>query len=133
MLDASVTLAWFYDDERDAATDAVLARLGTERAVAPGIWPLEVANALLVGERRGRCSAAEVARFLTRLESLPIEVDAHTSLHASRGVLALARAHGLTSYDAAYLELAARRTSAIATRDAPLRTAAKALGVPLLI
>jgi predicted nucleic acid-binding protein len=134
VLDASVTMTWFFADEKDAAADAVLHRLvrGDDTAAVPGIWPLEVTNVLLLGERRGRCSLAEAARFLVRLEALPIEVDAHTALRATREVLSLARAHALSVYDATYLELASRGGHALATRDATLADAARALGLEVL-
>lgn len=133
VLDASVALSWCFEDEADAAGDAVLRRLSVEAAAVPGIWPLEVANVLLAAERRKRITPAESGRFLHLLESLPIEVDAHAAARAPREILALARAHGLSSYDAAYLELAVREGIALATRDANLAAAAAGLGVPMLI
>ena len=132
-LDAAVARSWCFEDEADAAGDAVLRRLAASRAAVPGIWALEVANVLLGAERRKRLTAADSARFLGLLESLPIEVDAHTAARAPREVLALARAHGLSSYDAAYLELAARGGLPLATRDRALGAAAAALGLERLI
>lgn len=133
VLDASVALSWCFEDEADAAGDAVLRKLATGSAAVPAFWPLEVTTVLLGAERRGRITPAESARFLALLESLPIEVDAHTAARAPREVLTLARAHGLTSYDAAYLELAARTGSAIATRHGALAAAAAKLGLRLLM
>jgi predicted nucleic acid-binding protein len=133
VLDASVALSWCFEDEADAAGDAVLRRLTTESASVPAIWPLEVTNVLLAAERRKRLTAAESARFLALVEALPIAVDAHTAARASREILVLARAHGLSSYDAAYLELAARSGLPLATRDRRLADAAASLGLELLL
>lgn len=133
VLDASVALSWCFEDEADPAGDAVLRRLANGKAAVPGIWPLEIANVLLAAERRRRITPAESARFLALLEALPIEVDAHTAARASREILLLARAHGLSSYDAAYLDLAARSGLPLATRDAALNAAAGALGLERLM
>lgn len=133
VLDASVALSWCFEDEADAEGDAVLRRLVAGRAAVPTVWALEVANVLLGAERRGRITPAGSARFLALLDALPIDVDAHTPVRAGREILTLARAHGLSSYDASYLELAARSGIPIATRDRPLRDAARTLGLGLLI
>lgn len=133
VLDASVAMSWCFEDEADARGDAVLRRLAASRASVPGIWPLEIANVLLAAERRGRIRAAESARFLALLEALPIEVDAHTAARATREILLLGREHGLSSYDAAYLELAARSGLPLATRDERLGAAAESLGIERLM
>ncbi len=133
VLDASVALSWCFQDEADAEGDDLLRRLASARANVPGIWPLEITNVLLAAERRRRLTAAESARFLTLLEALPIDVDAHTAARAPREILLLARAHGLSSYDGAYLELAARTGLPLATRDRRLSLAAEALGLVRLI
>jgi predicted nucleic acid-binding protein len=69
VIDSSVAMAWCFEDEASDATDAVLDRLNEECAVVPAIWPLEVANVLLVAERRGRLSEAQASRFLELLSS----------------------------------------------------------------
>jgi len=97
----------------------------------PPLWPLEVANALLVGERRSRITPAETARFLAILATFPITVDDETVAHAWLDTMHLARAQNLSSYDAAYLELALRRGLPLAALDGKLKTAAQAVGVPL--
>ncbi|BDI29917.1 ribonuclease VapC [Capsulimonas corticalis] len=132
IIDCSLTMAWCFEDEATPESRALQDRLESEDAVVPSIWPLEVANVLLVGERRGRLTQADVTQFITILQSLPINVD-----HAAEGVvfgqvLALARAHRLSVYDASYLELALRRNLALATFDRELRQAAQTLGVVLL-
>lgn len=131
VIDASVAMAWCFEDEVTDATEAVLDRLRTERAIVPAVWPLEVANVLLVAERRGRISEAQINRFLRLIGQLPITVDDAGSDLA--GVVALGRAHGLSSYDASYLLLAERAGLPLATLDARLGGAATQAGVPLLI
>src|SRR5262245_54490865 len=91
ILDGSVTLAWFVEDETDAYAEAVQDSLASAVAVVPSLWHLEIANALLVGERRKRTSEAKVTHFLTLLSSLPITVDADTPAQAWKDTLALAR------------------------------------------
>src|SRR5262245_60054002 len=108
VLDSSVTLSWFFKDEANPYADAVAARFPDASAVVPGIWPLEVANALVMGERRLRSTEAQAARWLGHLDSLPITVDTETSSRAWGDVLSLARSQNLSSYDAAYLEVALR-------------------------
>lgn len=129
VLDSSVALAWYFQDEADAYADAVAARFRAARALVPLIWPLEVANAVLMGERRQRSTEAQAARWLGYLASLPIAVDDLTNDQAWSEVLRLGRAHRLSAYDAAYLELALRRNLPLATLDEGLQAAAGAAGV----
>jgi predicted nucleic acid-binding protein len=132
VLDASVTMAWCFADEASAATWAILARLEREGAAVPSLCPLEVGNILTKAERRQRTTPARISRFLVRLGTLPIRIDDETTSRAWRETLALARTEGLTTYDAAYLELALRRGLPLATRDGELRQAAARNGVGLL-
>jgi predicted nucleic acid-binding protein len=131
VLDNSVTMSWCFPDEHDSYARDVLKALPGTAASVPTIWPLEVANILLVGERRGRISQADSATFIGLLEGLPIRIDAETSEHAMKASLNLARAQGLSVYDATYLELALRRGLPIATLDGKLKQAAANLGVSL--
>lgn len=131
VLDGSVALVWGFDDEADTYAEAILDQTPTLQAHVPSLWPLEVANALIVGERRNRCTPADTARFLSILGSFPIAVDDETVIHAWADTLHLARIHNLSSYDASYLELAIRRGLPLATLDAKLQTAAQAVGVAL--
>lgn len=93
---------------------------------------LEVANALCIGERRQRLQVSDIARFAELLQALPIRVDSLELSRAMGPVLAMARAHRLSSYDACYLELAMREGLPLATQDARLREIATRVGVPLL-
>ena len=129
VLDNSVTMVWAFEDETDPYAEAIADSLPDVRAFVPGHWRLEVANALLVGERRKRTTEAKVVQFLTLLESFPITVDDQSSAKAWHDTLHLARSRGLSVYDAAYLELALRRGLPLASLDAELKAAAAAAGV----
>lgn len=132
VLDSSVSAAWGFPDEEVPYADKVLTQLQFTTAVVPALWPFEIASVLLVGERRGRLTAAQAQRFVDDLRMLPIIVDDVAWLALVPLVLALGREFGLSAYDAAYLELAARRGLPLATLDARLRDAAARHGVPLL-
>jgi predicted nucleic acid-binding protein len=131
VLDGSVTMVWGFEDEADEYAEAILERMPDLQAHVPSLWPLEVANALLVGERRRRITSAETARFIAILGAFPITVDDQTVAHAWADTMHLARAHNLSSYDAAHLELAVRLGLPLAALDGKLKTAAGAMGVPL--
>src|ERR1700691_627470 len=130
VLDASVPLAWCFEDERAALPERVLDVLesGTEM-LTPSIWPLEVANAMLMAERRKRITNAQATAFLQRISKLPILVEPIPSSRAFNHILPVARQHQLTEYDAAYLELALREALPLATLDAKLRRAARSAGL----
>ena len=132
VLDASLTLAWCFEDEVSPLADSVLDSLGVEGALAPAIWPLEVANALLVAERRKRMSRARMSGVLRIVKNLPVTVDDARPDRAFEGLLDLARAHGLSVYDASYLELALREGLPLATLDDGLQRAARQTGVKLV-
>jgi len=132
VLDASVALAWSFRDERNAYAHRVLRRLEDDPALVPAVWMLEVANGLLVAERRGRFTAADVAQVYGVLADLPIEWSDLTLDQVLGPVLDLARAHELTAYDAAYLELAMREALPLATQDAALQAAAQRVGVSMV-
>ncbi len=131
VLDSLVTMAWGFDDEDDAYAVTILDKLHELQAYVPSLWSLEVANALIVGERRGRSTSADSARFLAILGTFPIVVDDETVARAWTDSLHLARAHDLSAYDAAYLEPAIRRGLPLACLDGKLKAGAIAAGVPL--
>jgi predicted nucleic acid-binding protein len=129
VVDASVSLAWLFEDEVSEQTDDLLDRLRDERALVPSLWTYEIANALTVAQRRSRITEAQARVLVETLQSLPID----RADSAPAGVLlALASKHRLSAYDAAYLELAERTGLALATLDDRLRAAAEAAGVQLL-
>lgn len=131
VVDASVALAWCFADEASDTADRALGRLEHEEAIAPGIWPLEVANGLRAAERRGRLDLADLSRVRDLLLSLPVQVEPVDLRLALGEVAEIARSLELTAYDAAYLALAARRGLALATVDDRLRRAAASSGVEL--
>lgn len=126
-------MAWCFEEERTKLTEAVLDWLAEGGdAVVPAIWAYEVANVLVGVERRGRLTAASVASFVEDLEAFAIHVDPEGAPRVFGAVAALARQHGLTVYDAAYLELAMRPGLPIATLDGAVRRAAGGAGVRLV-
>ena len=131
VIDASVTLAWCFEDEASGDADAVLDRLEREAALAPAHWPLEVANALRTAERRGRLDATDLPRLRALLAALPVEIAPVELPTAIGGVLEAARTYDLTAYDAAYLHLSAVRAIPLATIDDRLRAACARAGVEL--
>ncbi len=131
VLDGSVTLAWYFQDEMDGYADAVRDGMIRSQAVVPSLWPLEVANTVVMGERRKRSTPAQAATWLGILGTFPIVVDGETTARAWGETLGLARAHNLSAYDAAYLELAMRRGLPLATLDGKLKAAAAAVGVAI--
>ena len=132
VLDSSVTLTWCFDDERTAATDALLERVVESGAAAPSLWPLEILNALAMAERRSRIDADRRQRLAGFLHDLPVTIDVETVSQAWAVTSQLAARFRLTIYDAAYLELAQRLSSPLATLDKELRAAGSALGITLL-
>lgn len=132
VLDCSVAVAWLFDDEATPATDSLLDRLKDRRAFVPSLWRLELGNVLSRAERHRRISAAQIAASLNLLDRLPITADTETDTRAFREILTLARTENLTTYDAAYLELAMRRGLELATRDKALIRAARHVQVQTL-
>lgn len=135
VLDCSVTMSWCFSDEANAYGDRVLDSLqpGLTTALVPQLWSLEVANVLLVGERRGRLTSFQTTRAVTLLRSLPIISDELTFHHAMQATLALARTYHLSSYDAAYLELVMREGLPLATLDTQLIKTAVKCGVAIYL
>jgi predicted nucleic acid-binding protein len=131
VLDCSVALSWCFVDEHDAYALDVLRSLSKAKAIVPAIWPSEVANGLLMGERRKRSTEADTTKWLSSLAALPIEVDVRGAPEFVAAVTPLARAHGLTSYDASYLEVAVRRNLPVATMESRLQAVAQTLGLKL--
>mgnify|MGYP000424569532 CR=1 FL=1 len=128
VLDNSVCMAWFFADEANNYTTGVLESLATHTCLVPSLWSLEVANVLLMGQRRGRCSEADCARFSALLAALPITTDHRTAEQALHDIFRIARLYRLTAYHAAYLELAIREGVPLATQDKALRQAAQESG-----
>lgn len=132
VLDCSMTMAWAFRDETTPGTLNVLELAAREACSAPGVWPLEVCNAVITAQRRGRFTSDDVPLFLDLLGGLRVSVDDLTLQHAVGKVLPLAVHHAISSYDAAYLELALRKRAPLATLDAGLARAARDAGVELI-
>ncbi|HZZ52763.1 MAG TPA: type II toxin-antitoxin system VapC family toxin [Trebonia sp.] len=130
VVDASTTMAWCFEDEATTETDAILDRLGHDHALVPPLWEYEVANVLLVAERRTRITEFQSTRFLALLGQLPIHVSPLPQ--PAIALTAIGRRHRLSAYDSAYVELASREGVALASQDNKLRRAAEASGIPLL-
>jgi predicted nucleic acid-binding protein len=133
VIDASVALGWVFGDERHDDAWRVVERLREGSAWVPAHFHLEVGNGLLTGLRRGRLDADHARTAVVALGALPIEVDLDTPSRALSESWPLAARHGLTTYDAAYLELAIRRGLPLATLGARLVSAARAEGVKLAV
>jgi predicted nucleic acid-binding protein len=131
VVDNSVVMSWCFEDEGNHYAEAVLESLESAEAFVPAIWPLEVGNVLLVAERKSRLSQASVVRFLALLGGLPITVEQETPERMLREIVAIAREHGLSTYDASYLDLAMRHDLPLATQDTSLAKAAKKCKVPV--
>ncbi len=124
VIDTSVVMSWCFKDEICSYADMVLEKLEANTAFAPSIWPLEVANVLLVAERKKRLSEADTVRFITLLSELSIIVEPENTDRMIHEIVALARKYHLSSYDASYLHLAMQKGIPLATLDKNLIAAA---------
>ncbi len=132
VIDASVSLAWCFEEEKTPYTEWVLDRMAEGAgAVVPAIWPLEILNVLLIAEKHKRLTALQANVFLEQLKKFSVTIDAPPLTLMFDRIISEARRWNLTAYDAAYLELALRRGLPLATLDEHLKKAAKSLGVPL--
>ena len=133
VLDASAALASVLPGEALKATaDAIMDRAAISGAVVPRIWPLEISNVLLIAQRRGKITTAELDRKLAQLLAMPIEVEVPDHAPDWHQVVRLADRAGLTVYDTTYLDLAIRRGLPLATLDARLARASRDAGVETL-
>lgn len=134
VLDASMALAWIFarnDTQENALADRLLEEMIRLDAGVPVLWHTEVANALLVAERRDVVSEAQVIDYLHRLSRLPIKADVVPVEGRRDLVMALGREHRLSAYDATYLELTLRTGSVLASFDAKLVEAARQAGASI--
>ncbi|HUT54091.1 MAG TPA: type II toxin-antitoxin system VapC family toxin [bacterium] len=125
VVDSSVVMEWCFSDEQDDYAERVLGGLDHDEAVAPAVLPLEVGNVLVVAERTRRLSKVEASRFLDMLGGMRLTVIQETPQRMFKEIVALAREHNLTTYDASYLDLAMRLGLPLATLDASLSRAAR--------
>lgn len=131
VLDSSVSLAWALDDEQELGPTLLAQVAAVDSAIVPVHWILEVTNALRMAVKRRRLEPGQPAQVLEKIRSQPIEIDPETIERAWSDIPALADAHGLTTYDAAYLELALRLGLPLATLDQALARAARAADITL--
>ena len=131
VIDASVALAWCFPDEASDQADGILVALEGRELLVPAVWSLEVANAILSGERNKRLGSPDIQRFIALLQSLPLAQDSQPVGDHVGNVLPLAREYSLSAYDAAYLELAIRHAAALATLDGKLQKAARKAGTEI--
>jgi predicted nucleic acid-binding protein len=132
IVDASVSLTWCFADEWTNEAEALLDRAKAEAVLVPSIWPMEMANMLVMALRRNRIEQRDLEMAIMLLERLEIEVDPEAATRAFAEIVALARQFRLTSYDAAYLDLALREGLPLATRDTHLASAARRAGVEVI-
>ncbi len=132
VLDCSVTMAWCFDDETTEYSETILESLRVKSALVPVIWPLEVTNVLLMAMKRRRVTTVKAAVFLDSLNDLPIKLANSKPLNSMMSIFELGHEQKLTSYDAAYLELALAHNIPLATMDKDLMNAAKSAGIKLL-
>lgn len=129
VIDASVAVAWFVPSQATGYADRVARRTRHEALVVPSLWEAEFANVMTVLLRRRVLARHQVAAVLARAERLDLVTDRDAA--AARVLFTLAERHGISAYDAAYLELAQRRGLPLATRDTSLARAARAAGIAL--
>ncbi len=134
VLDASVVLTWCFPDEQSEKAETISERIAVgDKAMVTAFWPHEVLNALLMGERRKRLTPELTGAFLQDLKRLAVDIDiSPPAVNVFDTVQTLCRKHRLTSYDAAYLELAMRGDHPLATVDDDLAKAARQEDVELL-
>ncbi|MGA3066047.1 MAG: type II toxin-antitoxin system VapC family toxin [Tepidisphaeraceae bacterium] len=130
VVDASIVLAWLFDEDRAAAKLKPL--IEKSDLIAPWLWRLEVANAVLVRLRRKSITETQAARVLRVLDELEIDLIPEPADRTAASLTQIARPHQLSAYDAVYLDLAIRMGLPLFTRDENLRAAAKRTGVPLV-
>lgn len=132
VLDCSFTATLFLPDEMNEKSMSIAAEIARQGAAVPAVWQMEMANLLLMAERRKRITSAMHTQVLEALWALPIAHQSNLNRGQLGDVIQLARRYSLTAYDTAYLELSIRLNLPLATLDHPLRNAAKAEGVNLL-
>ena len=129
VLDTSVAMAWFFEDESNSYTESILDNLRSGKAFVPGIWMYEVGNVLAMAERRNRATQMQSRQFVELLGQLPIEIVIDGKNIIWSDALNLARENEITVYDAAYLELAIRKALPLTTQDGKLKQVCSKIGI----
>ncbi len=133
VLDCSIAMAWCMEDETSDDTQALLNQMSIATALVPPLWHYEVANALVIAQKRGRHPYDAVTQKLQFLYSLDIETTPMIFPHDTQAFIQHANRYGLTAYDAAYLHVALEKNLPLATLDKTLAKAAKRAGVELVL
>jgi predicted nucleic acid-binding protein len=134
VLDASVALSWVFEDEYSSYSQFVAEVMDEGHAIVPVVWPLEVANAVLISVRRGRLLESAAPSLIGALDRLRIDIDHGIALESlAQTTLTMGLVHRVSAYDASYLELSLRRGLPLATLDQRLAEAAGAAGIRILL
>lgn len=132
VLDCSIAVSWCFEDEASEATDQLLLKVQEQGALVPALWYLEFGNVLIQAKKKGRISEIQLMAGMDLIRQLPITTDNINPDKIMSKIMLLATQHHLTTYDAAYLELALRSNLPLATKDNDLRKAANKLGILIL-
>jgi predicted nucleic acid-binding protein len=132
VLDASLVMEWLIGDQGLPTPGQLFDVLSDEKIIVPGHWPLEVANVIRMQMLRGKVTMAHLQGILDRLDVLDVTVDSPFPLDEIGPLANFSATHGLTSYDAAYVQLALQRQTILATLDRTMRTAAGNLNIAVL-
>jgi predicted nucleic acid-binding protein len=132
VLDASLGIDWLFQQAQTSAVPAIDAALRDSAVIVPSHWPLEIANTLVPELRSQRISIFDFHAIIDRLDKLNIQVEQPIELDEIGPTTQFAVQHGLTSYDAAYVQLALQRQATLGTLDRAMRRVAATLSVPLL-
>ncbi len=132
VVDACAASSLFLPDEDGSVLRSILVGIEEgDRILVPALWWYEMTNVLVGSIRRGRLEEAAAFHALEMLRRLNPSRDARPLEESAPAAFVLARAHGLSSYDAAYLELAAREGGTLCSFGGALRSAANKAGIPL--
>ena len=132
MLNASIALAWLFGEDAPPEVAELFDEANLRQLIVPPLWHLEVSNVLVIAERKGRITPAELTRYVNDLRDLPITTADISPERVRNDILPLAQRERLTVYDATYLHLATRLKTSLATLDEALRNAALRNGVEVL-
>lgn len=130
VVDCSVAMSWVLPDEDTTLADKVLDRVAVDGGIVPPLFRIEVGNVLLVAMRRRRITSETRRKAFDRIAALPLREDSAGAAHIWTDCIDLADRHGLSLYDATYLELAKRLRRPLATLDQRLANAAREAGIP---
>ena len=129
VLDNSIVMSWFFEDECSLQSEKILQRLKTQRAIVPSLWAYELSNALFISENKRKLATNDSKQFIDLLSKLPIFIESNEPFQFANRVLPICRKYAVTAYDAAYLDLADIKRIPIATFDKKMRATAKKMKI----